>query len=81
MMKKQIVALILLIGIIVTITSGCSTMPASEQTVWRFGHEEIVGGIQDIYALEFKRLVEERTNGEITVEVYRADEIGELWIT
>lgn len=75
-MKKQMVTLILLIGIIMTITSGCSTMPASEHTVWRFGHEEILGGIQDIYALEFKRLVEERTDGEITVEIYRADEIG-----
>src|SRR5699024_6765726 len=43
---------------------------------WRFAHEETPGGLQDIYAYEFKRLVEERTNGEITVEIYRADEIG-----
>ncbi len=75
-MKKRIISLILLITFTILITSGCSTTPASEQTVWRFGHEEVVGGIQDIYALEFKRLVEERTNGEITVEIYRAGEIG-----
>lgn len=77
MMKKRIISLILLLTFTIIIASGCSSnMPASEQTVWRFGHEEIAGGMQDIYALEFKKLVEERTNGEITVEIYRADEIG-----
>lgn len=76
-MKKRILSLILLLTFTIIIASGCSSsMPASEQTVWRFGHEEVVGAIQDIYALEFKRLVEKRTNGEITVEIYRTGEIG-----
>lgn len=76
-MKKRIIALTLLLAFTVVIASGCSgTQEASEQTVWRFGHEETVGAIQDIYAFEFKRLVEERTNGDITVEIYRTGEIG-----
>lgn len=75
-MKKRIISLILLLTFIMNIASGCTTLSSSEKTVWRFGHEEVVGAIQDIYALEFKRLVEERTNGEIQVEVYRTGEIG-----
>lgn len=76
-MKKRILALMLILALTMVIASGCSGTPeASEQTVWRFGHEETVGAIQDIYAHEFKRLVEERTDGDITVEIYRTGEIG-----
>ena len=77
-MKKRIIALTLLLALTLAITSGCAAQEASEQTVWRFGHEETVGAIQDIYAHEFKRLVEERTDGEITVEIYRTGEISLL---
>lgn len=59
------------------ILSGCAGITeAQEQTVWRFGHEEVAGAVMDEYAYEFKRLVEEKSNGEIKVEVYRANEIG-----
>lgn len=76
-MNKKLSYLILFILLISIVTSGCMSAGATEdQVIWRFGHEEVIGGIQDIYALEFKRLVEERSNGEIKVEVYRADEIG-----
>ncbi|MDR7869698.1 MAG: TRAP transporter substrate-binding protein DctP [Tissierellaceae bacterium] len=76
-MNKKNITFVLLLVFVMAIASGCSTgADAKDQIVWRFGHEEIRGSIQDAYALEFKRLVEERSNGEIYVEVYRADEIG-----
>lgn len=75
-MKKRIISLILLLAFAMTIASGCTALPSSEVSTWRFGHEETVGAIQDIYAFEFKRLVEERSNGKIEVEVYRTGEIG-----
>lgn len=36
---------------------------------WRFGLEEIEGSVQDGYAQEFKRLIEEKSNGDITVQI------------
>lgn len=76
-MNKKNITFVLLLVFVMAIASGCSSgADARDQIVWRFGHEEIRGSIQDAYALEFKRLVEERSNGEIYVEVYRADEIG-----
>ena len=76
-MNKKNIYLILLLVFIMVIASGCSAgTNAEEQIVWRFGHEEIRGSIQDAYAIEFKRLVEERSYGKILVEIYRADEIG-----
>lgn len=41
---------------------------ASAET-WRFGLEEIEGSVQHGYAVEFKKLVEEKTDGEVTVEL------------
>ena len=76
-MNKKNITFVLLLVFVMAIASGCSSgADARDQIVWRFGHEEIRGSIQDAYALEFKRLVEERSNGEIFVEIYRADEIG-----
>lgn len=76
-MKNKKIFLTLILALIIVIATGCGgAEDPEEQTVWRFGHEETVGAIQDIYAHEFKRLVEERTNGEIEVEIYRTGEIG-----
>ena len=43
---------------------------------WRFALEEIEGSVQDAYAQEFKRLVEERSGGDITVTVYPYGALG-----
>ncbi len=43
---------------------------------WRFAHEENPDDVQDLYAQEFKRLVEERTDGEVTVEIYTYGQLG-----
>lgn len=65
---------------------GCQ--PAEEPTVeeepvaepepvtWRFALEEVEGSVQDAYAQEFKRRVEERSDGEIEIEIYPYSTIG-----
>lgn len=43
---------------------------------WKFAIEEITGSVQDAYAQEFKRLVEERSSGEVDVTVYPYGTLG-----
>ena len=43
---------------------------------WKFAIEEIEGSVQDAYAQEFKRLIEEKTGGEITVTIYPYGALG-----
>ena len=43
---------------------------------WKFAHEEGPGDVQDLYAQEFKRLVEERTDGDVTVTIYTYGQLG-----
>lgn len=47
-----------------------------EQVTWKFAIEEIQGSVQDAYAQEFKRLVEERSQGRIKVTVYPYGALG-----
>lgn len=47
-----------------------------EPDTWRFALEEVEGSVQDAYAQEFKRRVEERTDGDVTVEVYPYGTLG-----
>nr|WP_251880000.1 TRAP transporter substrate-binding protein DctP [Grimontia kaedaensis] len=48
-----------------------------ERLVWRFGLEEIDGSVQDIYAKEFKRRIEEKSAGQVTVDIYSYGTLGE----
>lgn len=47
-----------------------------ESDTWRFALEEVEGSVQDAYAQEFKRRIEKRTDGEVTVEVYPYGTLG-----
>lgn len=62
-MKLQKVAL----GVAVASMMGVATSANAE--TWRFGLEEIEGSVQHGYAEEFKKLVEEKTEGDITVQL------------
>lgn len=76
-MKNKLLIICLIFTL--SLTVGCQSGALGDDTVvWRFGHEETPGSIQDIYSHEFKRLVEEKSGGKITVEIYRAGEIGEV---
>lgn len=70
------IKLICIVLLMLMFTSGCAEIIDDGVTTWRIGHEEIVGGVMDEFALEFKRLVEERSDGKIFVEIYRTGEIG-----
>ncbi|OEE76582.1 C4-dicarboxylate ABC transporter [Enterovibrio norvegicus FF-162] len=45
--------------------------------VWRFGLEEIEGSVQDIYAQAFKKKVEDKSQGEVVVDIYSYGMLGE----
>ncbi|MCS4504573.1 Ectoine-binding periplasmic protein TeaA [wastewater metagenome] len=51
---------------------------ASSAETWRFGLEEIEGSVQYEYAAEFKNIIEEKTDGDVTVELYPYGELGGL---
>ena len=50
--------------------------PASAQDVWRFAIEEISGSVQDAYAREFKKRIEAKSGGTVSVEIYPYGSLG-----
>lgn len=82
-MSKKLLAILatLLIAVLV---AGCGGGGEGEgqadnpEYVWKFAHEEIQGSVQDEYALKFKELVEENTEGRVQIDIYRVGELGEL---
>lgn len=55
---------------------GLAVPAPAQAEEWKFALEEIEGSVQDMYAQEFKRLVEERTGGDVTVTVYPYGQLG-----
>lgn len=59
---------------------GCSSASQEDGResveVWRFAIEEAEGSVQHEYALRFKQLIEDRTNGEIEVIIYPYGTLG-----
>lgn len=51
---------------------------ATAQETWRFGLEEIEGSVQYEYAAEFAERIEEKTDGEVTVQLFPYGELGGL---
>ncbi|WP_261841506.1 TRAP transporter substrate-binding protein DctP [Aliamphritea ceti] len=59
------------------ITATVAMLPVlSHAEEWKFAIEEIPGSIMDAYAQEFKRKIETKTNGDITVNVYPLGSLG-----
>ncbi|MDZ7789233.1 MAG: TRAP transporter substrate-binding protein DctP [Xanthomonadales bacterium] len=48
----------------------------TETVTWRFALEEVEGSVQDAYAQEFKRRIEERSDGAINIEIYPYGALG-----
>lgn len=48
----------------------------AEPVTWRFALEEIEGSVQDAYAQEFKRQIEEISGGQISIEIYPYGALG-----
>ena len=56
---------------------GALALGTSAQAAeWKFAIEEIDGSVQDKYAQEFKRRVEEKSGGDITVTIYPYGSLG-----
>ena len=62
-----------ILGALLGISVLTGTVQAAE---WKFAIEEITGSVQDRYAQEFKRLIEEKSDGAITVTVYPYGSLG-----
>ena len=59
----------------VGVTLGFAALSAAAAD-WKFAVEEGPGDVQTLYAEEFKRLVEERTKGKVTVTIYTYGQLG-----
>ncbi|HSH28155.1 MAG TPA: TRAP transporter substrate-binding protein DctP, partial [Wenzhouxiangella sp.] len=54
-----------------------SAEPETTRSVtWRFALEEVQGSVQDAYAQEFKRRIEKRSDGAISIEIYPYGTLG-----
>lgn len=60
----------------VTLLAAAFFAQGAQAEAWKFALEEVDGSVQDAYAEEFKRRVEERTNGEVTVQIYPYGTLG-----
>jgi len=49
---------------------------SQDPVTWRFALEEIDGSVQDAYAEEFKKKIEDASDGQITVEIYPYGSLG-----
>ena len=49
---------------------------AAAAAEWKFAIEEIEGSVQDAYAQKFKELIEQKTNGDVTVTIYPYGTLG-----
>jgi len=58
-------------------TLGClaAIQPAQAQQ-WKFAIEEIQGSVQDAYAQEFKKRIEQKTGGDVSVTIYPYGSLG-----
>lgn len=55
---------------------GLAAITSASAAEWKFAVEETPGDVQTLYAEEFKRIIEERTDGKTTVTVYTYGQLG-----
>lgn len=80
-MKKSLL-IVASLFIVITLLAGCGTKtdaPTDGQDTynWRFAHEENNGSIQDVYVKEFVRILEEKSDGRINIDIYPVGQIGD----
>ncbi len=75
--------LLVLVFVLAVAVTGCGGSTASEEgaaeksVTYRLAHEEVDGSMQDLYAKKFKELVEAKSDGRITIEVYPVGQLGD----
>jgi len=71
-------ALVLSMTMLVGCGGTTTTNSNGEETYnWRFAHEENNGSIQDVYVKEFVRILEEKSNGRINIDIFPVGQIGD----
>ena len=82
-MKKSL--LLLLVTAILLVIAACGGAeqepaegvdPAQESYNWRIGYNTVEGSVKDIAAKRFKEVVEERTEGRVTIELFPNELLG-----
>jgi TRAP-type transport system periplasmic protein len=66
----------MMIFLFITVTASSCGEQGTGTATWRFAIEETTDSVQDTYAQEFKRRVEERTQGAVEVKVYPYGTLG-----
>lgn len=73
--------LLVVVAIILTVCASCSAVsspsPRDKPIVLKFVDEESPADVQGLYASRFKKLVEQRTDGRVRVEIYSAGQLGQ----
>ncbi len=65
------------VGAVATIALGLGvTAGAANAQQWKFALEEVDGSVQDAYAEAFKQKIEEKSGGDITVNIYPYGTLG-----
>ena len=73
--RSIMLAIILVFALGIAFSATIQEAEAAEET-WSIALEEIEGSVQDAWAQEFKRRVEEETDGEVEVTIYPYGTIG-----
>lgn len=79
---KKIILISMSLVLIMSILTGCgggTSAPANSDVTykWRFAHEENNGSIQDVYVKKFKEVIEAKSDGKITIDIYPVGQIGD----
>ncbi|MDY0236452.1 MAG: DctP family TRAP transporter solute-binding subunit [Gudongella sp.] len=82
---KKIISISLTFVLVMVLLAGCggdkapaATEGDAEQTYnWRFAHEENNGSIQDVYVKEFVRILNEKSDGRINIDIFPVGQIGD----
>ena len=64
------------IGVVAALFGAALMAQSAHAETWKFALEEVDGSVQDAYAEEFKKRVEAKTNGEVTVQIYPYGTLG-----
>ncbi len=87
-MKKVLLLMLIAVMVLTGCGGGATEDPAdnsaetpdqgsADPVVWKFVHEEYPGDYQDIYAQYFKEMIEEETDGQITIDIYPVGQLGD----
>ncbi|SDL79839.1 DctP family TRAP transporter solute-binding subunit [Sediminibacillus halophilus] len=78
-MKKSVLILFSMLLLLTACGSGGTETTRGKNTpeyVFRFAHEESPDSVQNTYAEEFKKIIEEKSDGNIKIEIYPVGQLG-----